>query len=130
MGRKILSVIAGVLTGILLIFVGEGASHSFFPPPQNIDFHNKEAFTAYVTSIPPQVFTLILAFWLLAAFFAGFVSSKINKANWKRSSIITGTILLAGTILNLFMIPHPIWIIISAVLLTIPAAYFGGKLAS
>jgi len=130
MARRVLSVIAGVLTGILLVFIGDGASHSLLPPPARINFHNREEFIKYVSTIPVHGFILMLAFWLLAAFFGGFVSSKINNANWKRSSIITGTILLAATVLNLFMIPHPIWMVISAVALTIPAAWLGGKLAS
>ena len=125
-----MAVIAGVLTGILLVFIGDGASHSLFPPPAGINFHKREEFIKYISAIPAQAFILMLAFWLLAAFFGGFVSSKINNANWRRSSIITGIILLAATVLNLFMIPHPLWMVISAVALTIPAAWLGGKLAS
>jgi hypothetical protein len=130
MTRKILSILAGVVTGWLIIFIGDAATHVLFPPAEGTDFTNQEEFRAFVESIPAKVFILMLSFWLLAAFIGGFVSAKINKAGWKRFSIITGSVLLAATILNLLMISHPLWMVIIAVLLIVPAAYFGGKLAS
>ncbi|MBA3665206.1 MAG: hypothetical protein H0W61_13485 [Bacteroidetes bacterium] len=128
--KRIGAVLAGVLTAWLIVFIGDTVTHLFFPPPENIDFHDQEALKIFAESIPWQSFVIMMLFWLLAAFAGGFVSAKINKPSWKRASIVTGSILLAGTILNLILIPHPLWLIATSLILIVPSAYMGGKTAT
>jgi predicted ferric reductase len=130
MGKRVLSVIAGIVTGIITVFIFDSISQKLFPfSTEGIDFKNPEAIKEFMSRTPVG-FKLAMYFgWILSSFLGAFVASKINKQNWKRNSIITGSILMVGAILNLVMIPHPLWMW-SAALLYIPMALLGGKLAS
>jgi len=130
MARRILSVIAGIAVGVIIVMVGDAATHFLFPPPPDLNIENKEQMIVFVKSIPNSVFLIMFSFWILSSFTGGFVAGKINKAGWKRSSIVTGTILMAAAIINIVLLPHPVWMIIGVIILYIPAAWLGGKLAS
>jgi len=130
MGRRILSVIAGIVTGLLTVFIFDMISQKLFPfSTEGIDFKNPEALKEFMSRTPAGFKLTMYLGWILSAFLAAFVASKINKQNWKQSSIIIGSVLMVGAILNLVGIPHPMWMW-SAILFYIPMAYLGGKLAS
>lgn len=128
--KRIAAVLAGVFSGIIIVYAGDACTHILFPPPSGIDFRDHDQLIQLIANMPTHVFLIMLVFWLLASFTGGFVAGKINKQGWKVSSLITGTILLAATVMNFFIIPHPVWMIIATVLLFLPAAYFGGKIAA
>ena len=50
------------------------------------------------------------------------IEKKYNKA------ITVGGILMGLGVFNLVTIPHPTWVVILALLVFLPFAYFGGKL--
>lgn len=125
-----LSVLAGALTGAIVVFAGDYLSHLIYAPPANFDFNNQEALQAYAESIPTHVFAIMLCFWLLSSFSGGFVAGKINPQGWQLSALLTGLLLLAGAASNFYAIPHPLWMMVAAVILYLPAAWLGGKLAN
>jgi hypothetical protein len=130
MMRNILAVIIGVVVGFIIVFIGDATTHKLNPANDNLNEMDKETLKAYIEGMPMYVMIIMVLFWLIAAFVGGLVSGKVNKAQWKNVSLITGGILLAATLLNLFMYPHPAWMWIVALVLIVPAAYLGGKLAA
>ena len=82
----------------------------------------------FIESIPMYVLVLLIIFWLASSFLGAMLASRINRSNWKNVSIITGSILLATTILNMAMLPHPAWMWITVLAGYIPAALLGGWL--
>jgi len=128
--KRILSVIAGASAGILIVIAGDMATHFFFPIPEGIAHNDKEALREMLTLIPTSALIIMMAFWLLSSFIGAFVAAKINKQSWRSSAIITGSVLMTAAILNMLIIAHPIWMMITTILFYIPVAYLGGKLAS
>lgn len=128
--KRILSIIAGCLTGIIIVMIGDAFTHYLNPLPEGLDYTNKEIMIEIMSYVPTGTLIIMLAFWLISSFFGGFVSAKINPQSWKFSAIITSSILLGAASLNMFMLPHPLWMVISAVILYIPIGYLGGKLAA
>ncbi len=128
--KRILSVIAGIATGFVVVFIGDSITHIINPPPAGLNFEDKNAINHYAASIPTYVLVLMLFFWILSSFLGGLVAAKINPDRWKVSSSITGALLMIAAILNMLLIPHPIWMMIASVILYIPAAYLGGKLVA
>ena len=126
--KRIIAVITGVVVGFIVVFIGDATTHKLNGghAPDGMD---REALSGYVSNIPVYVLVIMVLFWMLAAFLGGFIAAKINKDSWKQVSLITGGILFAATLLNLAMIPHPAWMWIAAVVLIIPAAFLGGKIA-
>jgi predicted ferric reductase len=130
MGRRILAVIAGIVTGVVTVFIFDSVLQVLYPfPTEGIDFKNPEAIKGLISRTPIGFKLGMYLGWILSAILGAFVTSKIDKQNWKRSSIIIGGVLMVGAILNLVNIPHPVWMW-SAVVFYIPMALLGGKLAS
>lgn len=128
--RRLLSIIAGILAGIIVVIAGDNICHLIWPPPTDLDLSDQRLMTEFVGSIPFPEFLLMLCFWLLSSLTGGFVAGKINSHSWKFSSIVTSCILLAAASLNMFMLPHPLWMVVASVILYIPAGYLGGKIAN
>ncbi|MES2477972.1 MAG: hypothetical protein V4561_02720 [Bacteroidota bacterium] len=130
MKNKILSVIAGITTGWIIVAIADIVVHSFFPLPQNFDYKNKEALKVFAEKLPNSAFIMMIFFWAISVFSGGLVTGKIAKENWQRTCLITGVILLIATIGNLSLIPHPIWVKVITVLMYLPLAYLGAKIVN
>lgn len=128
--KRILSIILGSITGVIIVMIGDALTHYIYPLPEGLDYSNKEILIEIMSYIPNTALIIMLAFWLISSFFGGFVAAKINPQSWKFSAIITSSILLGAASLNMFMLPHPLWMVVSAVILYIPSGYLGGKLAA
>jgi hypothetical protein len=130
MAKKILAIIAGVITGFLIVFIGDATVHAINPPPLGLNYMDKNVMVNYVATIPTWVLVVMVIFWMLSAFTAGVVAGVIDKPEWKSCSLITGSILLAAALLNLIMTApsHPMWMWIAALVGYVPAALLGGWL--
>lgn len=126
--RNILAVIIGIVLGILTIGLIESIGHNLFPVPQDIvqtaENQDTEALFALIS---PQMLLFVLLAYLLGSFFGGLITSLISKRIM--SSIITGGVIMLGGVINLFMIPHPMWFILVSFVVYIPFAFIGGLLA-
>jgi hypothetical protein len=124
--RKILGVVAGLLTGVIVVYIGDATSHRLYPPPPNIADMGRTALGEFVMTIPTYILVIMLLFWMLSTFLGALVTSLITRPKWRTPSMITGAILMAASITNMAFIPHPTWMLIAAIVLYLPAAYFGG----
>lgn len=118
MTRRILAVIAGVITGFALMFIGDattGKVHESAGQPEG-------------PTAPGYILVLIFVFWLLSAFFGGMVSARINRLQWKQTAATTSAILLGAALLGLAMTPRPVAMWIAALLLFVPVGLLGGYL--
>ncbi len=128
--RRIISVVIGVIIGFVVIFVGDSVCMRLYSPPTGLSPMDQTNFNAYVSSIPNYVMVIMFLFWMLSTFFGGMVSALINQPGWKNSALITGSILLAASILNMINISHPMWMVVAAVIFYIPMAYLGALIVS
>ena len=128
MAKKILAIIAGVVTGFIIVFIGDATVHAMNPPPLGLNYMDKNLMMDYVAHIPKYVLVILVIFWMLSAFTGGLVAAVINKVEWKFCALITGSILLAAALLNLVLTApsHPMWMWIAALVGYIPAALLGG----
>ena len=130
MRKRILSVMAGVLAGFITVSIGDAITQQLYPA-NGLNYQDKEALKNFISHLPTTCFVIMLGFWCLSSFIGGLVAGKVNPDSWMRSSILTGLVLLAASVGNMVMIPyHPIWMMVSCVILYIPLAYLGGKLVN
>lgn len=129
MGKLILAVLGGVVVGVLTIFAIESVNMVRFPGPEGLNMEDKEAFNAYVASLPLSALLTVLFAFAFGSFMAGFVSSKIADSKQLVVSIICGVLLMGAGIVNIIMIPHPMWFNIVTIVIFIPMAIWGSKVA-
>lgn len=128
--RNILAVLAGVVLASSVVFGIESIGHLIYPLPEGLDSNDYEELKAYIPMMPFGAFLFILLAHSFGAFFGSFLSSKIAKSSKFVCGYITGMIILCFSILNIFMIFHPIWFAITDIVLYFPVTYFGAKLGS
>jgi hypothetical protein len=112
MKRPFISVVVGLLSGILVITLLE----SIIPNINLMVFGDKLS-DSNETIIKSNLIFVLIA-WGAGAFSAGFVTSLITGNI--RYSILTSVLLLLGAIINFFIVPHPWWFIALALSIFLP----------
>ena len=130
MARRVLSVLAGLLAGFFVVAAIEALSNRLYPWPADLDKSDLEAIQAHIASLPASALALVWLAHGAGALAAGFVCVAISRAMWRVGPIVLGVLLLSAGVTNLVMIPHPWVFTIADVLVYIPAALFGGALAT
>ena len=122
--KNIFIVIGSVIIGAVIIFLVEALGHMIYPPPEGIDFNDSEAMKSVVSNLPVGALLFVVIAYALGSFGGGFASVLISKQQNTTLPIIIGIILMIFGIINLFLIPHPVWFMIANLLVYIPFAYF------
>jgi hypothetical protein len=129
MTRKIFAVIAGVITAILCFVSVETLNHQIHPFPASLNFNNAKQVNEYMQTVPLSFWLLVLAGWAVGSVLAGFVIQKISKTDSVFLPSIAGIVLTLSSIANLFAFQHPIWFMVLALILFVPAVFLGNVLA-
>lgn len=126
--ERILPVIFGVIVGGFVIFLLELANHAFYPPPTDLDFYDRQKVMEFMEALPTASFVLLLVAWMIGAFAGGSAAALLNRKSWKNNGIIVGVILALTSVVNMVMIPHPAWLMITTCIGYVPFAYLGASL--
>lgn len=132
MRYRFLAVGLGLLAGIVMIVIMESLSGVMYPMPESVNPGDLDAVNTYLKeNAPPAGYIMVLIGYVLGAFAGGFTACWFEKLESQRmnAALITGAVLMAFGLMNLFMIYHPIWFWVSSIAVYLPAAWLGGKLA-
>lgn len=126
--RIILGVVIGVALGFALVMAGDYVNHRLWPPPADLQITNPEAMRDYMATAPVTSLIGLPVTWTFAALAAAFAAAKIGDRVW--AGWIAGALIFAATCLNLALIPHPLWMLIAALVFVPAAAWFGARLGA
>ena len=122
--------IAGIVIAGLVIMLVEMIGHTVYPPPPDLDFADTAAMAAYVQTLPAGAFLFVILAWGFGSCCGTLVSCKIGGTRPIVFACVIGGAILAGVAYNLATIPHPVWVAIAGVGLTISGAWLGMLLGS
>ncbi len=128
--RKLIAIVLGIVTAVIVIVAVEALGHSIYPPPADLDIGNREAMQAYVAGLPLAALFFVMSAWIAATFAGGFVACFIAKQQPLLYAGIVGAMVLLGTIINLLSIPHPLWFSIVSVAAIVAATWVTARLGS
>jgi hypothetical protein len=120
--RNVLSVVAGLMAGVVVIMVVEGAGHTIYPPPPGLEP------AELMKQIPTGALLMVELGAVLGSLTAGAVASKLGVAKWPWLSVIVGVVLTLAGVSTLVMLPHPMWFSVLSTLTFVPMAMLGGRL--
>lgn len=123
--RDAAAAVAGLVTAFALIYAIELLGHTFYPPPEGLDFSDPDVMQPYIASLPIAALLFPMVAWFVGTFVGSLVASAIGTARPIVFATIVGMLVLAGTIANLIWIPHPLWFSIAAVAGIIGSAWLG-----
>jgi hypothetical protein len=122
--RTLAAIVAGMLVAFALIVVVEIFGSVVHPTPPGFK-GTMEEMCEHVARFPQWVLAVSVFLWGGTAFVSTWLAQKIGN---RGSAAFVGLLLVAGLVLNISMLPYPIWFKI-ATLLVIPAAIvLGGRL--
>ena len=144
MVKKILAVVVGLAVGVAVIWLIESIGNALFPPPDEfMDLVRKrmlepdqfsdtdmEALQGFLNSLPLTAMGIVLLAHFIGTLVGSFTCATIVGRRWVPGAIIVGFLFLIAGLINLFMIPHPLWFGIVDVLIYVPAAFLGFSLAA
>jgi len=126
--RAVLGVIVGVALGFGIVMAGDYLNHMLWPPPPEVQVTNPEAIRDYMATAPITSLLGLPVTWTVAALAAAFAAAKIAGRAW--AGWIAGALIFAATGLNLALVPHPLWMLIAAIVLVPLAIFLGARVAA
>ena len=130
MVRNAAAAVTGLVIAFVLIMLIEKLGHFIYPPPADLDFSDPEAVRPYIATLPFLALLFPMIAWVVATFAGTLVASKIGTANPRLFGAVVGGLVLAGTIANLVMIPHPVWFSVLSLIGIVASAWFAVRVAS
>jgi hypothetical protein len=126
--KKVLAVVAGLVAAIVIFMAFEHLKEHLYPLPHGIDRADHRAMSAYEESLPTTALVLMLGGWVIGSFVCGVLIKIIVKSSDRTPAYLAGLFLMAAGIVDIFLLPHPVWFIVTAVLIFIPATLAGHAL--
>ena len=108
--KRFLAIVIGLIAGFIVISGIEWISGQIFSLPDNIDINNYEEMRKAMENMPFGAFLFIVFAYVAGSFTAGFVAAKISAQN---------------PIINITMIPHPVWFMVFSLLIYLPCVFLG-----
>ena len=123
--KNVLAIILGLLIGNIAIMSLHYLGMYFYPLPEGIDMSDMNAIAEYVKIAPLGSLLMVMLAHIGGTFLAGLSTALLSK-KMLTVYIVGGFFTLAG-IYNLYVLPHPWWFNLEAILY-LPAAIYGFKL--
>ena len=112
--KSFFAAILGIISSILVVYLGEMLAMYLFPMKVKIDPKDIEAIREMIKYVPfPALITIIISHGL-GMLIGAFVSFKIQQKSTMPILVIF-LFMLISTISNFAIIPHPLWFMISDV---------------
>jgi hypothetical protein len=130
--RSILAVLAGLFVGVVVIGILEYGGHLIYPLPQDLDPRDPkdhDALADYVANAPVGAMLVLLLAYAAGAFCGGWLAATLTTRQQTVHGLIVGGLFLLASAANLSMFPHPMWFVAANLLIVLPVAYVGAKLA-
>lgn len=122
--KNILAVISGVVAGSLVNMGLIMISGSIIPPPEGADITTMEGLQEAMHLFEPKHFLFPFLAHALGTFAGAFVAVKIAVNHKLKFALAIGCLFLAGGIINIVMLPSPLWFtIVDLAGAYIPMAY-------
>lgn len=130
--RSIAAVLLGFIVASIVMMLVESINGRFLHP--NLGkaaegLKDREAIRALLATAPVTAFLMVILGWILGSLSGGWVAAKLAGRASVRHGIVLGVLLTLAGIANNLMLPPPLWFWIASLIVFIPAAYLGARLA-
>ena len=129
--RNILAAIAGIVVGSAVNMGLITISGSIIPLPEGVDPSNMESLKASMHLFEAQHFIFPFLAHALGTFAGAFLAALIAASHKMKFALSIGLFFMIGGIINVFMLPSPLWFtIVDLAGAYIPMGLIGGKIVS
>jgi len=125
--RSIVAVVAGVVVALALLAGIDALGHRVYPLPQGVDWSDPKVVERVVSALPIGAFLFAVTSWIVAAFAGAWLAARLALSRRSLHGGLVGALVLAATIGNLLMIPHPAWVIAGGLIGVPLCAWLGAR---
>ena len=127
--KNILAVIAGIVGGSIVNMGLVSISSSVIPLPEGVDPTSMESLKESMHLFGPRHFIMPFLAHALGTFAGALLAALIAATRKITFALVIGFFFLAGGIMNMFMLPSPVWFaILDLAVAYVPMAWLGGKM--
>ena len=126
--KNLFAVIVALVAGGLVVYGFEYLIHQLYPSPDNIDLASHDSLKTYMREVNEGSLSLLLLAHSIGALTSGWVIGLLGLDNKRFLVLITGLILTLSGVVNLVVLPHPIWFSIADTCVYLPLTIMGLKL--
>lgn len=124
--RTALASVAGIIVAAIVVFAVEGLGHALFPPPAGLDLADPQDQARLIAAMPGQAKVMVVVAWFLGSL-AG-AAAAMAIAHKALAGWIVAAVMVALSVWTTQMFPHPAWMVVSAVVLPLAAAWLARRL--
>lgn len=105
--RSLLAVLAGVVASVAVVVAGDALAGQVYAVPAGTGpAEMREA----IRAMPAGAFALLLAGWVAASAVGAFLAARLARRQPVAHGLVVAFVLLASTVANLWLLPHPAWV--------------------
>ncbi len=131
MVKRVMAVLLGLAVGSATVWLVQRSGQLLYAPPPPVDPDDVEAMRRMLAGLPPMAFAVMLLAWAVGALAGGYVAARLAPADKAGHALVVGALQLAAGSATVLMIPgHPVWFVAIGLLLFLPMAWLGGRLAT
>ncbi len=110
--KTFLATVAGIIVGVFTIWAMEAIGHLLFPLPAELTPTNLEELKQVVMIMPIKSLLVVIIAQIIGVFSGMYVGFIMQRESLTPLYIIAG-LFIFSTILNLILMPHPTWFMIT-----------------
>jgi hypothetical protein len=130
--RSFAAVVAGFVAASIVMMIVETINGRVLYPglaKAAEGLKDPEAIRAVLANAPVGAFLVVIAGWILGGVAGGWLTGRLAARAATGHGLALGALLTLAGVANNLMIPPPIWFWIASVVVLLPAAYLGARLA-
>ena len=126
--RRIGGVIAGIIILALSVQVAEMGVHAMHPFPPGTNTKDFNQIKKFVATLPLDAFLLVLAGHLVGTVLGCFAAARIGRS--RVPAYVLGAAACVLGVVNMIIIPQPVWFAVAAFVIYIGGAIIGARLGA
>lgn len=130
--RSIAAVVLGFVTASVVMMLVESVNGRVFYPElakAAEGVTDREAIRALFAAAPAGALLVVIGGWIAGSFAGGWVAARVSGRAGVRHGLVLGLLLTLAGIANNLMLPPPLWFWVAGLVVMLPAAWAGAKLA-
>jgi hypothetical protein len=131
--RSIGAVVAGFVAASIVMMIIEALNGRVFYPglaKAAEGVTDREAIRAIFASAPVGSLLVVIAGWILGGLAGGWVAARIAGRSAVTHGIVLGVLLTCAGVANNMALPPPLWFWVASLIVLLPSAYVGARIAS
>ncbi len=126
---SVLAIAVSLIAALALLVAIEGVSEVYHPSPPGMDPNDMEACKAHVARYPQWLLAAFVPAWGLTTFASVWLATRLGAFRHFAHGVAIGSLLLLGAIVNMMMLPYPLWFELANLVLIPLGIFFGIRLA-